>query len=491
MSNHAEGATSTGSSQTPFQNLRKNTLIAYQKVSEALKECSLLIKGLENQVEGTVQVAQAKLERIDAELNGQFNIIQVLVGSLHSKKVDAKVQYDKVEAASNCQNTLQQILNSLSECEIAGNTTVQDQQLGKAKAHNQSDGLKAPDKKGADNMTSSVHEELKQRGIHTLWDFVDEESIREVTGRAEITYQQLQIVYQRYAEHVESLVRKVDAHLSKIVKAKGDCSLQRGAVLEKQQRIRILIAEVHKLFRTVEIAYQQLESLAKQSASPNISQESNTRSNQQLNQIVAQSEALMEELGNESELIKTSIEGYRLKNEQAREAFVSFVNFAPQVQLYMQEVDKWQNQFELKRQQSIEDFEEVEKLRTWYEYFQKSYIQMESEIERRRKFEAKLRLQVQAMQSFLESELAAEHRVRIEFNEQNHRYLPQNLKVMLEEPPTQYQIYPTILDHEETQILDYEKLPESTKPVVGGGGDTSTKTSEEEERNQRINNQRK
>lgn len=37
----------------------------------------------------------------------------------------------------------------------------------------------------------------------------------------------------------------------------------------------------------------------------------------------------MDELGNESELIRTSIEAYRGKNEQARESFVGFVNFAP------------------------------------------------------------------------------------------------------------------------------------------------------------------
>jgi hypothetical protein len=28
------------------------------------------------------------------------------------------------------------------------------------------------------------------------------------------------------------------------------------------------------------------------------------------------------------------------------------------------------------------------------------------------------------------------------FNEEHHRYLPPNLKLMLEEPPTRYEIYP-------------------------------------------------
>lgn len=35
--------------------------------------------------------------------------------------------------------------------------------------------------------------ELQQRGIKTLGDFVDEESIREVTQRAEISFEQLKV----------------------------------------------------------------------------------------------------------------------------------------------------------------------------------------------------------------------------------------------------------------------------------------------------------
>lgn len=156
------------------------------------------------------------------------------------------------------------------------------------------------------------------------------------------------MVYQRYGEHVEGLVRIVDGHLSRIIKSKGECMSQRSTVIERQQRIRVLIAEVHKLFKTVEKAYQQVETLAQQS-SAQISSESSARSVQQLNQIVAQIDTLMEDLGNETEIIRTSIEAYRLKNESAKEAYVAFVNFAPQVQLHMQEVDKWHMQFELKR----------------------------------------------------------------------------------------------------------------------------------------------
>jgi hypothetical protein len=35
----------------------------------------------------------------------------------------------------------------------------------------------------------------------------------------------------------------------------------------------------------------------------------------------------------------------------------------------MNDVEKWHNQFEVKRQEAMDDFEEMERLKTWYEYF--------------------------------------------------------------------------------------------------------------------------
>ena len=40
---------------------------------------------------------------------------------------------------------------------------------------------------------SQVHVDLRQRGITTLGDFVDEESIGEVSSRAEISFEQLKV----------------------------------------------------------------------------------------------------------------------------------------------------------------------------------------------------------------------------------------------------------------------------------------------------------
>jgi hypothetical protein len=77
----------------------------------------------------------------------------------------------------------------------------------------------------------------------------------------------------------------------------------------------------------------------------------------------------MEEIQAQSEMLATNYEAYAVLYERAREAYMSFVNFAPTVQHQMNDVEKWHNQFEVKRQEAMDDFEEMERLKTWYEYF--------------------------------------------------------------------------------------------------------------------------
>ncbi len=87
-------------------------------------------------------------------------------------------------------------------------------------------------------------------------------------------------------------------------------------------------------------------------------------------------------------MLKVSTEAYISMNDQAREAYVQFVNFAPSVQNLMQDVEKWHSQFDLKRVQTLEDFEEIDRLKTWYEYFLKSYQAFEVDSFKQRVFDA-------------------------------------------------------------------------------------------------------
>lgn len=77
------------------------------------------------------------------------------------------------------------------------------------------------------------------------------------------------------------------------------------------------------------------------------------------------------------------------------------MNFAPTVQNLMQEVEKWHSQFELRKVQTLEDFEEIDRLKTWYEYFLKSYHAFEIEVARRRAFEEEISRQVSIMRNYL------------------------------------------------------------------------------------------
>jgi hypothetical protein len=76
---------------------------------------------------------------------------------------------------------------------------------------------------------------------------------------------------------------------------------------------------------------------------------------------------------------------------------------------------------------------------------------MESEIARRRAYEQALAKKMDQIRQFLKQQYEEEQRKRIDFNEANYRYLPENLKLMLEETPTRYSIYPNSNDLSSSQ----------------------------------------
>ena len=49
------------------------------------------------------------------------------------------------------------------------------------------------------------------------------------------------------------------------------------------------------------------------------------------------------------DMLKLSTDAYLEMYDRAREAYVKFVNFAPNVQTLMQDVEKWHSQFDLRR----------------------------------------------------------------------------------------------------------------------------------------------
>lgn len=57
----------------------------------------------------------------------------------------------------------------------------------------------------------------------------------------------------------------------------------------------------------------------------------------------------------------------------------------------------------------------------------------------------------------MNTELENENKKRMEFNEKHHRYLPQNLKYLLEEPPVRYTIYPKDIELKENTNGDIYK----------------------------------
>ena len=58
---------------------------------------------------------------------------------------------------------------------------------------------------------------------------------------------------------------------------------------------------------------------------------------------------------------------------------------------------------------------------------------------------------INQMRAFIDKEFENESKSRLEFNDQHYRYLPSNLKYLLEEPPVRYDIYPKFFDEKQEQ----------------------------------------
>ena len=67
---------------------------------------------------------------------------------------------------------------------------------------------------------------------------------------------------------------------------------------------------------------------------------------------------------------------------------------------------------------------------------------MNAEIARRQAYDDEMNRAAEAIRVYMSERLAKEQEARIAFNQQHYRYLPPNLKNLLEEPPTRYTMYP-------------------------------------------------
>ena len=70
----------------------------------------------------------------------------------------------------------------------------------------------------------------------------------------------IKVVKEKVMEMIDDLVKRIDTQVSRIHKTKGDAEYQHQVIKEKQTRLKLVIGEVHRLFKSVEKSYQQLDS---------------------------------------------------------------------------------------------------------------------------------------------------------------------------------------------------------------------------------------
>ena len=141
-------------------------------------------------------------------------------------------------------------------------------------------------------------------------------------------------------------------------------------------------------------------------------------------------------------LFNTYMEIYQEK----KKALLSLVNFAPAVQNAISKVSNYWKYFENERSEIESIYMDIEKLTIWYENFRNAYDKFEAELWFRRDYEIKANENVRIFSEKLNADYSVEFKRRIKFNEDNAKFLPENLKILLDDPPIRYIVYPQMLN---------------------------------------------
>lgn len=57
----------------------------------------------------------------------------------------------------------------------------------------------------------------------------------------------------------ESLIQKIENQISNIYRSKGDLDFQLKVIEDKYTKLKFIFKEIHKVFKSVEKAYRQLD----------------------------------------------------------------------------------------------------------------------------------------------------------------------------------------------------------------------------------------
>ena len=132
--------------------------------------------------------------------------------------------------------------------------------------------------------------------------------------------------------------------------------------------------------------------------------------------------------------------------QEKKKALIALVNFAPAVQNAIAKVSSYWKYFEAERSEIDNIYLDIEKLTIWYENFRTAYDKFETELYFRRDYEISKNEEVRIFSEKLTADYSNEFKRRIKFNEENAKYLPENLKILLDDPPIRYIVYPQMLN---------------------------------------------
>lgn len=410
------------------------------------------------------------------EADGQLNNMYKINMQLETKKHELAFVFDtfspnheRLEAALNVLKS-KSIDESLIKQTVESDTT-NTQKLDKSqRKRTTSESLSSNE--DSKKSTKDSQEESKEKTIldtikhanvddkwETLYDFVDIETINMSKSSFQEHLKNLSSIRNVLDPMINKLLSLINQKIFDMKKSQDKLVFEYTTIKSKYTESEGLLNETLSTFDKLEKDYKRLisfVSIKKLSQIPadkeaemihgyNLQDETQWLTKNE--EYFSNFPAIVEELEHMDDNISNVLfAAYMETYEEKQKNLLELVNFVPTVQSVIAKITNYWKYFESERNELQGIFIDIEKLTIWYENFAIAYDKFESELQERRDHEIKINEEVRAFQENLNSKYSAEFKRRVDFNQEHSKYLPENLRSLLDDPPIRYEVYPQMLN---------------------------------------------
>eukprot|EP00357_Protocruzia_adherens_P011666 CAMPEP_0115015100 /NCGR_PEP_ID=MMETSP0216-20121206/26539_1 /TAXON_ID=223996 /ORGANISM="Protocruzia adherens, Strain Boccale" /LENGTH=465 /DNA_ID=CAMNT_0002385099 /DNA_START=34 /DNA_END=1431 /DNA_ORIENTATION=+ len=284
--------------------------------------------------------------------------------------------------------------------------------------------------------------------FQTLYDFVDAEVVNELIDRSNEEYTNLKSAFGASTFLLNQLIKGLKDQLSRLTIAKNELEIEYGTLKTRLGQGQDIEELSSRLLEPTRILLKKISELDFEILGTDIKEQANKlreMMGSDLEQSKINAEALSENISKMTDLsedFEANCLRFVQNVEQKKRNYFDFVEYGKEAREQILSFDQKMKLFQESQQSNEEIFEEIQKLIKWYEYFLTSYEKLVPELIRRQRREQAFQQRVREMQAEMDEWFKDELKERQGYIQEHERYLPNNLRVPLQDPPTRYLVFP-------------------------------------------------